>query len=580
MVVVRRVTCPGFSARPMRCRLWDVQAAPNPVASFGQPFVRRGTGRRQLTASPAMGLHPFPLRLRCRALLAGVAPPCSTFAIPTGPLRPVQTESPLTMQYITRAQWGAREPVPGVVIGPGLPKWIIHHFAMPDLGGGATAEQEVAAMRQVDTDHWNKGWGGIGYQWVVFQSGRIYEGRGWGRSGAHTVGQNHISTAICFGINSMVHHPTDAAWSAAASIVVEGERTGRVNPKSRFTGHREYRFAAPDCPGGICNNTSCPGDKVFSELWRLRPLPHGRFFIQGTFGRKGNFEMVLSRLDSGINHCWRDNDNPVLPWNHGGSFGLELGRVGAVALLQSNFGVPGSLHAIARYGDRLAHYELTGPGWQRRLDLPITGTTGPAVVIQSSYGIKGNFELTVPLNTGVACLWRNNDDPATPWNRSPNFAEELGRVGSIALIQSNMGQPGNLHCLALYGGRLAHYERIGGSWNRRPDVGPEGVWGSVGFIQGRYGRKGNLEVVVAFGAGGLEHWWLDTSAPEAGRAWNLAAPGRFAREVQVGAVSLLESNFGTPGNLEIVGRMSPSAEVVHRWRRNESSEWIATPVPC
>ena len=414
-----------------------------------------------------------------------------------------------------------------------------------------------------------------------FSIGSDLEGRGWGRSGAHTVGQNHVAVAICFGINSMVHLASDAAWSAASSIIVEGERTGRVLPKSPITGHREHRFTSPECPGGICNNTSCPGDRVFEGFWRLRPLPHGRFFIQGTYGRKGNFEVVLSRADVGVKHCWRDNDTVSPSWNPGGDFGLNLGRVSAVALLQSNFGIPGTLHGFARYGDRLAHYEREPNGWVRKLDLPAAGLGGAPVVIQGTYGVKGNFELAVPLATaGIAFLWRDNDHPATPWNRSPNLAEELGRVKSVALIQSNMGRPGSLHCVAMYGGALAHYERLGGSWIRRPDVGPLNTSGTIGFIQGRFGLKGNLEIVTPFAAGGMEHWWLDTNNTDPNRAWNLAAPGRFAPDLQVGAVSLLESNFDTPGNLEIVARISPSSQLIHFWRRSETSEWLATPTPC
>jgi hypothetical protein len=44
---------------------------------------------------------------------------------------------------------------------------------------------------------------------------------------------------------------------------------------------------------------------------------------------------------------------------------------------------------------------------------PFSGTPS---LIQSNFGIKGNFELVVPMsNGGLAHYWRNNDDPELPW---------------------------------------------------------------------------------------------------------------------------------------------------------------------
>ena len=42
------------------------------------------------------------------------------------------------------------------------------------------------------------GWSDIGYSFLVGGDGNVYEGRGWGREGAHTFGYNSVSYAASF----------------------------------------------------------------------------------------------------------------------------------------------------------------------------------------------------------------------------------------------------------------------------------------------------------------------------------------------------------------------------------------------
>ena len=57
-------------------------------------------------------------------------------------------------------------------------------------------------------------WSDIGYSFVIGGDGRIYEGRGWGRVGAHTKGQNSVSYGIGFIGNFMTSNPSAAMITA------------------------------------------------------------------------------------------------------------------------------------------------------------------------------------------------------------------------------------------------------------------------------------------------------------------------------------------------------------------------------
>ena len=56
----------------------------------------------------------------------------------------------------------------------------------------------------------NKNWEDIGYNFLVGEDGNIYEGRGWGKHGAHSKPYNSKSIGICmignFNSKFIVHH--------------------------------------------------------------------------------------------------------------------------------------------------------------------------------------------------------------------------------------------------------------------------------------------------------------------------------------------------------------------------------------
>jgi hypothetical protein len=80
-------------------------------------------------------------------------------------------------------------------------------------------------------------------------------------------------------------------------------------------------------------------------------------------GHRGNFEVVVPDKVGQLQHWWRNNDDPNMPWAKLATFG-------------GNFQI-----------------------------------TGPTSLIQSNYGHKGNFEVIA----SNSHWWRNNDDTQMPW---------------------------------------------------------------------------------------------------------------------------------------------------------------------
>lgn len=180
------------------------------------------------------------------------------------------------LDVTTRRGWGARTSRVGRPMGK-VSRLIVHHFWKPDVPAGATRATERAVMRGVEAFHASKGWSAApGYQWVISDSGRVYEGVGWGRTGVHTAGHNSSSVAFCFANNGDAAEPTPAAWQAAYDLAAVGVRRGNLTADYNLSGHRD--FAAK----------SCPGDETYPHIGRIRNgrIPNGE--EDDMFCRKGD----------------------------------------------------------------------------------------------------------------------------------------------------------------------------------------------------------------------------------------------------------------------------------------------------
>ena len=192
---------------------------------------------------------------------------------------------------LTRAEWGADESLrfdkPGNEIWP--PAYYpaqtltVHHTATRnnDADPAATV-RAIYRYHAVD-----RGWGDIGYHYLVDESGRVYEGRWSGTDGdpAHDAGGNMVTAAHVGGFNSgnlgiallgtLRTRPATAAARAALEGVLADlagrhaldtlARTLYINPITGDTrdidilsGHRDWE------------STECPGGALYEQLPSIR----------------------------------------------------------------------------------------------------------------------------------------------------------------------------------------------------------------------------------------------------------------------------------------------------------------------
>lgn len=161
------------------------------------------------------------------------------------------------LKIIGREQWGASYGVGHPLVGP-VRHVIIHHYGSPHAEPDLSTHHEMGMTRGVEAFHKNdRGWAGIAYNFVVYPSGRIHEGRGWGRVGAHAGGMNSKSVGIAFGMDAENHAPTAESMDAARLLIQHGVSEGHIRPDYQVSGHRDHK------------GTECPGDKLYGRLEEL-----------------------------------------------------------------------------------------------------------------------------------------------------------------------------------------------------------------------------------------------------------------------------------------------------------------------
>lgn len=160
---------------------------------------------------------------------------------------------------IPRSAWGPSYGDGGT--GRALRNELVTHITVNrELPATASMATEMAAMRGIERYVvQQRGFSGFPYSFCGFQSGRIYEGRGWRQDGAHTQrGRNQSAYALArYGDPNV--EPSAAFLAAGRALCAEGIARGFLTSRFVLSGHRDHWPKA------------CPGDPLYRRREELRP---------------------------------------------------------------------------------------------------------------------------------------------------------------------------------------------------------------------------------------------------------------------------------------------------------------------
>ena len=156
------------------------------------------------------------------------------------------------MNIIGRVHWNTRHNKFVAQDPQDIRTLVVHHTVSkaPVTYIGARAEMRNLQRMHMDSN----GWSDIGYNLVIDRWGRVWEGRGIRRVGAHTKGYNTNTVGVAFMGNyetSKLNERQIRAFNEVkAKLRAHGCRIERIK------GHRQM-------PG---QSTACPGKHVMAQL--------------------------------------------------------------------------------------------------------------------------------------------------------------------------------------------------------------------------------------------------------------------------------------------------------------------------
>ncbi len=161
-----------------------------------------------------------------------------------GPFLP--SSSAWRATVLARSKWAQGEPVTTQMNRLSPVRYItVHHDGMQpffDTDQRATAAR-IEAIRRA---HRRRGWGDIGYHFVVDRAGRVWEGRSLRYQGAHVKNYNYANIGIVVLGNFDRQQPSQAQLASVRQLVSSLMDRHHV-PSSRVYTHRE--LAPTACPG-------------------------------------------------------------------------------------------------------------------------------------------------------------------------------------------------------------------------------------------------------------------------------------------------------------------------------------------
>ena len=200
----------------------------------------------------------------------------------------VNGSGPPQPEVITRQAWGADE---GMRKGPiefaPISKLVVHHTVTPN--DDPDPAQTVRAVYAYHTRH--NGWNDVGYNFLVDQQGRVYEGRfarpygpgetptgedeaGRGVIGAHVKGNNPGTVGVAvLGDYSGGYVPPGPALDAVVRLLAWKAPATASTPRGR------HRTPPPTVPAGrsptspataTSGATGCPGGRLYERLPEIR----------------------------------------------------------------------------------------------------------------------------------------------------------------------------------------------------------------------------------------------------------------------------------------------------------------------
>nr|XP_023026146.1 peptidoglycan-recognition protein 2-like [Leptinotarsa decemlineata] len=155
-------------------------------------------------------------------------------------------------EIISRERWGGRMPVAVDYAIMPVKFAIIHHTVTPECNSEESCSKIMRSIQNfhMDTLEFHN----VGYNFLVGGDGKIYEGSGWHKVGAHTRGYNSRSLGLAFIGDFSNKKPPSIQIQAAKDFLKCALDLGELDKDYKLFGARQV------------SATASPGIYIFNDM--------------------------------------------------------------------------------------------------------------------------------------------------------------------------------------------------------------------------------------------------------------------------------------------------------------------------
>lgn len=211
------------------------------LASAGVAGILPGCSSNSASSSPRMGVAwpnqgRSPRAIRTQPVVANTRPISAPVVAPAGGLN-----------VLSRRRWTTSAPRAGQTRPMnGVTRLTVHHEGSQSVNFTAESTTRDRLVSILSTHTGSRGWGDIGYHYIIDRAGRIWEGRPADRQGAHVSGGNEHNLGVMVLGNFEQQSPTQDQLDSLLAAMRYFKSAYRLDAQQIFT-HRELDQTA--CPG-------------------------------------------------------------------------------------------------------------------------------------------------------------------------------------------------------------------------------------------------------------------------------------------------------------------------------------------
>ncbi|XP_018329558.1 peptidoglycan-recognition protein 1-like [Agrilus planipennis] len=158
----------------------------------------------------------------------------------------------LCANLVSKKNWGARTPSQVDYALIPIKFVIVHHTVTTECNSDASCKETLQSIQNYHMDELD--YYDIGYNFLIGGNGKVYEGTGWHKVGAHAVGYNSRSLGLAFIGDFRDKLPTSAQLTTAKDFLKCAVGLGELSEDYKLLGAKQVIA------------TVSPGKKLYEEI--------------------------------------------------------------------------------------------------------------------------------------------------------------------------------------------------------------------------------------------------------------------------------------------------------------------------